>query len=174
MSGANPITRLIRDATDLIHNTLNVRTVELCFQRSPGEPGGTPRGIDKLQYRVTSGGAVIQAATATGPDGKVVVRVRGQSVTVELLHAGNPVAAYQVRTTQAGFDPVTEIEGQQQRLRFLGYQIGHGGAAGDGVTGAPSMEFERSVLDLQADAGLFVDANTDANTRNSLTTQAGA
>jgi hypothetical protein len=174
MNGANPIARLVSEAADYIYNTLNARTVDLYFQRSPGRPSGDPRGIANLEYRITSNGAVLRAATTTGNDGKVTVRVRGQSVTVELLQAGTPVASFEVRTTQAGFGPVTDVEGQKQRLRFLGYQIGHAGPAGDGVDNVQNMEFERSVLDLQADAGLLVDANRDATVQNQLTTQAGA
>lgn len=170
----NPVARLVRDASDYVHNALHARTVELYFQRSPGFPSGTPRGIANLQYQITSSGTVVTPATTTGTDGRVVVRVRGQSVTVELLSAGNPVARYEIHTTQAGLDPVTSIEGQKQRLRLLGYQIGHTGRAADGVGDEQNMEFERSVLDLQADAGLFVDANADGNTQNSLTGQAGA
>jgi len=44
----------------------------------------------------------------------------------------------------------------------------------DPAAASPVLEFERSVLDFQADNGSFTDAAVDANMRTQLTTQAGA
>ena len=66
------------------------------------------------------------------------------------------------------------IQGQKQRLRQLGYHIGHAGPDGNGVDNANNMEFERSVLDFQTDSGVLNDANVTAAVQNQLTTDAGA
>ena len=100
--------------------------------------------------------------------------VRGASSTLELLYNGAVVAQYEVSATSAAFDPVANIEGQKQRLRLLGYQIGHSGADGNGVDNTNTMEYERSVLDFQADSGILNDANVVAAVQNQLTADAGA
>ena len=70
---------------------------------------------------------------------------------------------------------MTTVTGQKQRLRLLGYQIGHGGPGGDGVDSNTNvMQFERSVLDLQAEHNFTTNAVIDANTRTAMTNDAGA
>jgi len=69
---------------------------------------------------------------------------------------------------------VTTVSGQKQRLRLLGYQIGHGGPDGNGVdNNAGVMEFERSVLNLQAEHNATTNAVVDANTQTFMTNDAG-
>src|SRR4051794_10700303 len=88
-----PVARLFSGSTAL--NTINIRTVTLFFQKSPGQPGGgTPRGIDALSFQVVKDGAVIQTGT-TGPDGRIQMRIQGGVSTLQLL-AGGAVAEYTV------------------------------------------------------------------------------
>jgi hypothetical protein len=65
------------------------------------------------------------------------------------------------------------IRGTQERLRMLGYQIGHGGPEGTGVSGVMTTEWERSVLDFQVDQILLANAKVDAATKGRLTARAG-
>jgi len=156
-----------------LHNVLNTRVVQIYFHRSPGNDNGGDRAISGLDYQVRAQGFIIQHGT-TGADGKIDMSVRGASSTLELLYNGTVVAQYEVSATAAALDPVANITGQKQRLRLLGYHIGHGGADGNGVDNANNMEYERSVLDFQADSGLLNDANVPAAVQNQLTTDAGA
>ena len=158
----------------VLHNILNSRTVPILFNKSPGNDSGGDRAIPGIQWRVRAQGFVIQSGT-TGNDGRIDMTIRGSSSTLELLHNNTPVAEYQVRASTAALDPVTTVSGQKQRLRLLGYQLGHGGPDSNGVdNNANVVEYERSSLDFQADHGLTSDANVNANTRTALTTDAGA
>jgi hypothetical protein len=154
-------------------NTLNLPPpVPIHFQRSPDFPAGDVRGIDSLDFQVVSGGAVIQVGR-TGPDGKIDVRVPpGGSSTLQLLHNGAVVAEYVIVIDASALSAVNTVQGQQERLRMLGYQIGHTGADGNGVDGNQSLVFERSILDFQTDQGLLADA-VNPQTQPNLTTRAG-
>jgi len=158
----------------VLHNVLNTRTVDLFFQRSSGNDNGGDRTIVGLQYQVRAQGFVIQRGV-TGNDGKINMPIRGGVSTLELLHNGSRVADYEVRASTAALAPVANLSGQKQRLRVLGYQIGHGGPDGNGVDNTANvMEFERSVLDFQSDESLYDDAVINAATQNQMTTRAGA
>ncbi len=165
------VARLVKSSTAF--NTLNLPPpVPIHFQRSPDFPQGDVRGIQGMDFQVVSGGAVIQVGT-TPADGRIDVRVPpGGSSTVQLLFNTVVVAEYVVTVDPGALDPVNRIKGQQQRLRMLGYQIGHVGADGNGVDGNQSLVFERSVLDFQTDQGLLADA-VNPQTQPRLTTRAG-
>jgi hypothetical protein len=159
----NELESVARQVTSsTFHNTFNIPTVDLFFQRSPGN-GNSNRGIDGLQFQVESRGSVIQKGI-TRQDGQIVMLVPGGAAQLQLLHKGVIVARYNVIIQTIGLDPVERKAGQHQRLRMLGYQIGHGGPLKDGVTGddTPLNEvtdkedgekFERSILDFQVDIG---------------------
>jgi hypothetical protein len=176
MSGSaasNVISRLVTGATG--HNTLALPpAVPVFLQRSPGFPGSA-RGIEHLDFQVLLNGSVIQQGT-TGADGRIDVRVPpGGSSTLQLMFNGAAVASYEVSVSPDPLAAANTTTGQMQRLRLLGYQIGHAGPDGNGVdpgAATPPVEFERSVLDFQADNGSFTDANVDANMQGQLTTQA--
>jgi len=167
------ISRLIREASGF--NTLNELTVDVYFQKSPGNDAGDQRGIENLDYRLERNGRVLQQGR-TGPDGKIEVPVRGNTPTVlKLLHGSVEQAVYEVSVRAGALGLLTNLTGQKQRLRLLGYHIGHSGIDGDGVDNINAMAFERSVLDFQADHGLPDNANTaDNNCTNRLRTEAGA
>ena len=157
-----------------LFNVLNSRVVPIFFHRSPSNDNGGDRAIPNLNWQVRAQGLVIQNGV-TGNDGRIDMIVRGASSTLELLVNGNPVAQYEVRISTAALDAVTTVTGQKQRLRLLGYQIGHGGPGGNGVDANTNvMEFERSVLDLQAEHNFTTNAVIDANTRTAMTNDAGA
>ena len=148
--------------------------VPIHLHRSPDFPGGAARGIDSLDFRVVTGGAVIQAGR-TGPDGKIDVRVPpGGSSTVQVLFGGAVVAEYEVTVDSAALDAVGTVQGQQERLRMLGYQIGHSGPDGNGVDGTANFVFERSMIDFQADQGIVMDAVVGPVTSGRLTGRAGS
>jgi len=154
-------------------NTLNSPpAVPIFFQKSPDAPSGDVRGVRGLDFQVTSSGT-IQTGT-TGPDGRIDVRVPvGGSATVELLFNGRVVATYTVTVDDGTPDAVTKVSGQQQRLRALGYQIGHSGADGDGVDDTMGALTESAILDFQADQGILMDAVVGRVTQGRLTTRAG-
>jgi hypothetical protein len=154
-------------------NAVNEVVVDLYFQRIPGVPHGADRGIKDLEYTVTtSAGEIIQRGK-TGPDGKIQLRIRGGRSVVTLTRGGSPLASYEVSSSPAALRAVNTREGQQERLRLLGYQIGHGGADGDGVDGVENFEFERSLTDFQVDGGVVADAQGGAAVQNQLTADAG-
>ena len=154
----------------ILHNVLNTRVVEIYLHRSPGKDNGGDRAIAGLDYQVQAQGFVIQRGT-TAADGKIDMSVRGASSTLQLLYNGAVVSEYEVSVSTAALDPAANMEGQKQRLRLLGYHIGHGGPDGNGVDNVNNMEFERSVLDFQVDCGILGDANVTPDIQNRLTNQ---
>jgi hypothetical protein len=175
----SPIARLVSGSSAF--NTLNVRTVTIFLQKSPGKPGDV-RGINAQSFQVEKDGAVIQTGT-TGADGKIRMRIEGGVSTLQLLAGATP-AEYTVTIRDDAIEAVATPAGQQRRLRMLGYHIGHTGPEGNGVDGvaAPSPEMDRSILEFQADTPA-INANGNANamdsiagnnTQNALTTAAGA
>jgi len=179
MSNPTPISRLTSDST--AHNTLNSPpTVPIFFQMSPSTPSGDVRGIAGIRFQVTIDGRVVQSGT-TPQNGRVDVQVPpgGQSTLQLQDDSGDVVAEYNVTVNSDPLDAVNTIRGQQQRLRMLGYQIGKDGE-GNGVNlnndtkDDPNADWERSILDFQADENLFADAIVGRETGPRLTTRAGA
>lgn len=174
MNGLPSLETIARQAVNtVLQNVLRTRTVNMFFYRSPGNDVGGDRAIAGIDYQVRAQGFIIQRGR-TGADGRIRMRVRGSSSTLELMHAGAAVAQYEVRVTTAAFAAVTTATGQEQRLRQLGYQIGHAGPLGNGVDGTNDMPFERSVLDFQVDSAMLSDANVSAAVRGQMTTDAGS
>jgi len=170
---AAAIARLFSGSSAL--NTLNIRTVTLFFQKSPGKPGsGTARGISGLNFQVVKNGTVIQTGT-TGADGQIRMRIQGGVSTLQLM-TGGAVAEYTVSIRDDAAEGVATPEGQQRRLRMLGYQIGLTGADGNGVDGAavPTVTIDRCLQEFQVDAGTATtNSLADAATQTALTTAAG-
>jgi len=146
-------------------NTLNTRIAVIRFQKAPGEIHAA-RKITGLEFRVEAQGDVIQQGTSA--DGVIKMRVRGESSDLLLLFGGQVVARYEVSIALEELDETLLTHGLQQHLRALGYHIGHGGPAKDGVIDVPAeptpptpppppkpqenaLDFERSVLDFQID-----------------------
>jgi hypothetical protein len=187
------IARLVPGSTAF--NTLATPPpVPVHFHKSADFPSGG-RGIAGLDFEVEVQGAVIAQGT-TGADGKIDVRVPpGGTAKIKILVAGTTVSEYDVtidlnplsslNAGDAVLDPgsapqaanettnATSIRGTQERLRMLGYQIGHGGAEGTGVSGVMTTEWERSILDFQVDQGLLPDAKIGPQTKAALTGRAG-
>lgn len=211
----HPVSRLVPGSA--LHNTINIRTVKIFFQKSPGKPSGDARGIPDLECRILNDGSVVRVVR-TAKDGLVEVPLSSGAATLEILHQGNAVSQYNISVDDAPLDSAETVRGQQQRLRHLGYQLGHGGPKGDGVDAnvivnispfpAPPPELERdsddeelderrerereenpdiqeelfkdltfqterSILDFQVDAVLFVDARVGPQTRAKLVTAVG-
>jgi hypothetical protein len=169
-----PITRLVPGAPGF--NTLNIRSVDIFLQKSPGKPRGDVRGINSLSFQVVKDGAVIQNGT-TGADGRIRMRIQGGVSTLQLL-GSTPAAEYEVSIRDDAIEAVATPEGQQRRLRMLGYQIGHDGPEGNGVDGtvAPGVAMDRAILEFQTDQAarnLAIDSIVGNNTRNALTSEAG-
>ena len=186
------IARLVPGSTAF--NTLALPPpVPVHFHKSPDFPSAG-RGIAGLDFEVEALGAVV--AGTTGADGRIDVRVPpGGSATIRILVAGTAVSEYEVtidltplsslNAGDAVLDPGskaqaaneatngTSIRGTQERLRMLGYQIGHGGADGNGVSGVMTTEWERSVIDFQVDQDLLADAKIGQQTKARLTGRAG-
>lgn len=208
-------------------NTIDLRTVKIVFQKSPGRPKGDKRGIVDLEFSIEADGQVIRAGKAD-KTGSIEVPVPNGEATLHLLHKGTIVSTYAITSDDAPLAPVETLVGQQQRLRHLGYQLGHlgkGGAPGDGVGTDPppkdvtplqprppdpeeddddraakkknaedeakrraggkvppedetrfenlTMQTERSILDFQADEGLFIDGLVGKITQGKLRSEAG-
>jgi len=164
------IARLTSDST--FHNTVNIRTVEIYFQKSPGKPASDVRGIEGLDFRVMSEGREIQSGR-TGADGKMEVRVRGAESTLQLMFNGSSVAEYRITIRDEDWEGSTTIIGVQRRLRALGYQLGHAGEGGDGIDGDLGSKTDKAILDYQIDNNLTADGKVGAQTRNSLNSAVG-
>lgn len=192
---AAPVARLVSSSNAF--NTLNTPPpVPIHFQKSPDFPGSAPRGIAGLDFQVSVGGSVVTSGR-TAADGLVNVPVPpGGTARLELLFAGKVVAQYDVtvdsaelgdlNSVDAVLDPearsqdanellnTAEIIGIQERLRMLGYHIGHGGDEGTGVSALLGLEWERGVLDFQIDQGLLPDAKVGPKTKAKLKSRAGS
>lgn len=167
------IARLVPGSTAF--NALNIRTVNIFLQKSPGRPGGDVRGIDAVSFQVVKNGVVIQNGT-TGADGLIRMRIVGGVSTLQLL-TGGVSAEYTVTIRDDAIEGVATSAGQQRRLRMLGYHIGHTGPEGNGVDGAaaPSTAVDRAILEFQADDGtIAMNSLADATTQPLLTAAAGA
>lgn len=157
-----------------LNNVLNSRVVPIFFHRSPGNDNGGDRAIPGINWQVRAQGIVIQNGT-TAANGRIDMTIRGAVSTLELLHNGNPVAQYDVRFDPAALAAANTTQGQKQRLRLLGYHLGHSGPDRNGVdANANHTEFERSVLDLQAEHSRLTDANVNAAVQGDMTNDAGA
>jgi hypothetical protein len=161
----------------MLFNALNVRTIPLFFQRSPGKPSGAGdvRGIDKLRFQVLKNGKVIQKGM-TGPDGKIQMRIQGGVSTLHLI-ASAAVAEYTVSIRDAAIEAENTASGQQHRLRMLGYHVDHTGPDGNGVDGAvaPTTNIDRALLEFQADdATIVMNSLADATTQPKLKAATGA
>ncbi|MGB9698792.1 MAG: peptidoglycan-binding domain-containing protein [Thermodesulfobacteriota bacterium] len=157
------------------YNTLNLNTVEIFFQKSPGKDKGDKRGIKGLKYRVISKG-LTTPERETGEDGRVEMHIQGDQATLQLLWEGKAVAEYIITISNADLAPETTLLGQQQRLRILGYQLGHAGNDQNGVDGNKQWETELSILDFQADHGLTINCingEADQPTQAKLKTEVG-
>ncbi len=140
-------------------NTLHAVTMRVYFQKSPGwrdtNNDDDVRGVQGLQYRLRQGTYVIQEGT-TGPDGKIEFLVRRGTLHLDITYGGRAQATYQVNNL--GTEPDEEtIEGVQRRLRTLGYQLGDGGTAGDGVDGNMNEATDRAILEFQVDLELVMN-----------------
>jgi hypothetical protein len=157
------------------HNTLNLNTVEIFFQKSPGKDKGDKRGIKGLKYRVISKG-LTTSEKETGEDGRIEMHIQGEQATLQLLWEGQAIAEYVVTVSNADLASETTLLGQQQRLRILGYQLGHMGNDQNGVDGNKRWETERAILDFQADHGLTINCingEADQPTQARLKTEVG-
>lgn len=167
------ISRLTIDSK--AYNTLNLNTVEIFFQKSPGKDKGDKRGIKGLKYRFISKG-LTSAEKETGEDGRVEMHIQGDQSTLQLLWEGKVVAEYIVTISNADLGPETTLLGQQQRLRILGYQLGHAGNDQNGVDGNKRRRTERTILDFQADHGLAINCingEADQPTQTRLKSEVG-
>jgi len=169
---ATPISRLVAGSTAL--NTLNIPTVEIYLQKSPAKPSGDQRGIAGVDWEVVKDGDVIQTGT-TGKDGKVEMWVPGGSATLRVKAAG-ATAEYAVSVRNDRIEELDSVMGPQRRLRMLGYHLGHSGGEGNGVDGIarPSREFDRSVLEFQADSSRKMDSLMEDVAAGALKREAGA
>jgi hypothetical protein len=152
-----------RQVTSSSHfNTLNTRAAELRFQKAPGEVHASQR-ITGLDFRVIAQGDVIHQGSDA--NGVIRMRLRGPSSELQLLFRGRVVATYEVSMDLDELDDTLLRHGLEQRLRILGYHLGHTGPAGDGVVEIPQapqpntqpkpraneLQFELAVCDYQVD-----------------------
>jgi hypothetical protein len=155
-------------------NAINEITVDIWFQKFPGVPHGNDRGIADIEYTVTTPAGELIQQGRTPADGKIPLRIRGAMSVLKLVRGGVHLATYEVSATNAAFRAAGTREGQKERLRMLGYQVGRGGADHDGVDGVDNLEFERSLLDYQVDSGVVADAKPEPAVQNRLTADAGS
>ncbi len=166
----NFVSRLVKGATG--HNTLNATVVEVFFHRSPGWPSGDTRGIEGLEYQIMTGGAVAHSGK-TGKDGKIEVTVSGGQAELQLMSGGKAVASYQVNVRSDPYEAGNTIKGVQRRLRGLGYQVGHDGAAQNGVTNSMNEATDRAILEFQVDQNLAIDGKVGPHTQSRLNNAVG-
>src|ERR1700738_376985 len=97
------IARQVRGATTF--NTINVRTVEIFLQMSPGKPSGDVRGIQAASFEVRdSTGALIQQGV-TPANGRIRMQILGAFSTLDVLSGAAP-AQYTVRIRDAAAEAV--------------------------------------------------------------------
>lgn len=155
------------------HNTLNTRTIELYFQRSPGVAQGDDRGIVGLEYRITSDGQEVARGT-TASDGKIDVPLRPNTAMVlEIMHAGALQARYNLAINDNPFEPANTFLGVQRRLRQLGYQLGTAGPGHDGVDNQMGPRTDKAIQDFQVDAGMAFDSIAGDGTQRALSDEVG-
>lgn len=159
------LSRLVRGST--AHNTLDSRTIEVFFNKSPAWPEGDDRGIEQLDYEIVAGGATVRSGT-TDADGRIEVPVTGGQAELRLKFGGNPVATYQLNLRDDALEADDTITGVQRRLRILGYHLGHAGDDQDGVDGDLGRKTDKAILDFQIDNQLAIDGAVGHNTRNKL------
>ncbi len=164
------VARLTRDST--AHDTINTRTVEIYFHKSPGWPDGDQRGIEGLEYQVLSEGSVTQSGR-TGNDGKIEMSIRGSESTLQLMFNGTSVAEYRITIRDEEWEASTTIIGIQRRLRSLGYHLGHTGDGMDGIDGNLGEKTDKAILDFQIDKNLTADGKIGTQTRHSLNSAVG-
>lgn len=131
------VSRLVASSNQ--RNTLNVRTVEIVFQKSPGKSKGGQRGIPGLEFRIEADGQVIRTGKTDKP-GLIEVPLTNGEAVLHILLNGTPVSTYAITSDESPLASVETVLGQQQRLRHLGYQLGHrgkDGQPGDGVGADP-------------------------------------
>jgi len=137
-------------------NALNVKTTAIYLQKYAGPPS-VEAGIANLEFEVVTNGVVTQKGRSGG-NGKIEVRVSpGASAVLKVMGS-----EYTISLSNTAFAAVTTEIGRKERLRYLGYQIGHYGANGDGVDddATPRFEYERAILDFQADHSKTTDADS--------------
>lgn len=164
------VARLTSDST--AHDTVNTRTVEIYFHKSPGWPDGDQRGIEGLEYQVLSEGRVTQSGR-TGNDGKIEMSIRGSESTLQLMFNGASVAEYRITIRDEDWEASNTIIGVQRRLRALGYHLGHAGEGMDGIDGNLGEKTDKAILDFQIDQNLTADGKVGTQTRNSLNRAVG-
>lgn len=147
------------------------RTVEVRFQKWPGVDGDG-RGIEGLAFRTVLGDEVIQEGT-TDAEGLAAVRCPEDTVTVELLWDGSPVARYGVSLRAGAAEAATTRTGHQRRLFGLGYHLGHNATAADGIDGEAGYYTDTAILNFQIDQKVDFDGTVGSTTRTKLTTAAG-
>ncbi len=136
------------------HNAINVKTVKIYFQTSPGVPGKDKRGIEGLDYQVMCEGIPIQG-DKTDKNGLAKVRIApGVTTTLRILGSEYEVSLL------GGLHPIEQMRGVQQRLTMLGYKTGplHVDGRLAKTYNNPDIVTERTMLEFQADHGLFPDA----------------
>lgn len=164
------VTRLTSDST--AHNTVNIRTVEIYFHKSPGWPDGDQRGIEGLEYQVVSEGNVTQRGR-TGRDGKIEMSIRGHESILQLMVNGAAVAEYRITIRDEDWEASTTIIGIQRRLRALGYHLGHSGEGMDGIDGDLGYKTDKAILDYQIDYEHTSDGKVGARMRHSINNVVG-
>ncbi len=135
------------------NNAINVRTVDVYIQDSPGAPGDK-RGVEGLQYEVLSNDQVVQSGLTDKegkiqvflfPDARTILKVLGTEYEVSILGT---------------LYPREQLCGVQQRIELLGYHPGslHADAALAADYDNKTEGTERAILNFQADNKLFPDA----------------
>ncbi|MBU0753705.1 MAG: hypothetical protein KJ645_01105, partial [Planctomycetes bacterium] len=102
-------------------NALNVRTVVIFIQKYPGKPYKN-RVISGLDYEVKVNDRVTQTGRTTSV-GTITVRI--PSGTTPVLKVMG--TEYRITADNAKFAKEDTTKGKKERLRYLGYQIGHEG-----------------------------------------------
>ena len=153
-------------------DSAETKLVDGFFQKCPGFGGGDGRGIGGLEYRVLSGGSVVQTGK-TSEDGKVTVSVSDGPSELQILWEGKAVASYLIQTRDEEWEPNNSVIGVQRRLRTLGYQLGHSGEGNDGIDGVIGGKTDKAIQDFQIDSGLLFDGLVGPETRSKLDQEVG-
>ena len=159
------LSRLVSDST--AHNTLDSRTIEVFFHKSPSWAESDTRGIEQLNYEIVAGGVTVRSGT-TEADGRIEIPVSGGQAELRLKVGEDAVATYQFILRDDALEAGDTIAGVQRRLRILGYHLGHAGPSLDGVDGDLGRNTDRAILDFQIDNQLAIDGAVGRGTLNQI------
>ena len=153
-------------------NTVNIKSVEIFFQRSPGfvADDEDARGVEKLPFKIFVKGKEVKSGV-TKKKGLIIVPIYGGKPSELRVYEDarySKYIEYEITYCNDAYKSIDGLEGQQQRLRKLGYQLGNSGTKKNGADGEYGLKSDRAILQFQADYSLYPDGTAGTKTKKKL------